>query len=89
MADVSEDARWDLRLPREVHEIVERAALERGQSVETFVVETTLAEAHRVLADRVSFVLGDEDWSALLNRLAQPARPNPRLSKLFPDTRER
>jgi uncharacterized protein (DUF1778 family) len=83
MADAPADVQWDLRVPREAHELVQRAAQERGQNVESFVVETTLAEAHRVLADRVRFVLGAEDWSALLNRLAQPAQLNQRLSTLF------
>jgi uncharacterized protein (DUF1778 family) len=82
MAEIK-PARWNLRIGAQTDSLVRRAASERDQSLTDFVVESASTQAEHVLADRVRFELGEDDWNAFVDLLDRPVRENPGLAKLF------
>ena len=76
-------SRWNLRIGSQTDSLVRRAASERDQSLTDFVVESAVTEAEHVLADRVRFELGEDEWNAFMELLDRPVRDNPGLAKLF------
>jgi uncharacterized protein (DUF1778 family) len=84
MAGVAtKDARRNLRLRAADDALIRHAAAETGQSVSEFLTSSALERAHEVLADQRSFVLDETTWSAFVEKLDRPPRPNPRLVELF------
>lgn len=53
------------------------------RSVSEFVLESALARAEERLADRRSFSLDGEQWTAFVAALDAPPRELPRIKKLF------
>jgi len=82
MAEIKH-ARWNLRIGAQTDSLVRPAASERDQSLHAFVVESASTQAEHVLADRVRFELGEDDWNAFVDLLDRPVRENPGLAKLF------
>lgn len=76
-------ARWDLRIGSHTDSLVRRAASERDQSLTDFVVESAVTEAERVLADRIRFELGEDEWRTFVGLLDRPVQDNPGLARLF------
>ena len=76
-------ARWNLRIGSQTDSLVRRAASERDQSLTDFVVESAVTEAEHVLADRVRFELGEDEWNAFMDLLDRPVQDNPGLAKLL------
>ena len=70
----------DLSLSRQAKQVSHIAA---HRSVSGFVLESALARAEETLADRQSFSLDGEQWTAFLAALDAPPRELPRLKKLF------
>lgn len=62
------------------------AARATHKSVNEFVLDCTLIEAEKLLADRRIFTLDRKSWSAFVEALNAPPRPNRRLRRLFSDS---
>jgi len=74
----------DLRLTREAKRALQAAAAVARCSVSEFVLESALARADEVLADRRTFGLDDAaQWKAFMAALDAPPRPMPRLERLL------
>lgn len=73
----------DLRLTPSAKRIIADAADSLGRSVTDFVIESALSRAHEALPDRRFFALNSDKWLELQKALDAPARPLPRLKRLF------
>ena len=73
----------DLRLSLQAKQVLRIAAIAAHRSVSEFVLESALARAEETLADRRSFILDDEQWTAFVAALDAPPRELPRIKKLF------
>lgn len=80
--DLKQD-RIELRATsRQVREIGEAAAAAH-KTRSDFMLEASMLEAQRVLADRRSFLLGDAERDEFLRLLDRPPAAKPRLRALF------
>ncbi len=73
------DRRLEIRTTARDREAIVQAAVSTGQDITSFVSESAVLAAQRVLADRTGFVLDAEQaaaWDALMDR---PARDVPGL----------
>lgn len=73
----------DLRVTRATKRTLETAASASNRSLSAFVLESALARADEMLADRRTFVLSKPEWAAFLAALDAPPRPLPRLQRLL------
>ena len=73
------DRRLEIRTTARDREVIVRAAASAGRDITSFVSESAVLAAQRVLADRTGFVLDTKQaamWDALMDR---PARDVPSL----------
>lgn len=73
------DRRLEIRTTARDREVIVQAAASLGQDITSFVSESAVLAAQRVLADRMGFVLDADQvaaWDALMDR---PARDVPSL----------
>ena len=82
-AQTAKTEKLDLRLSRQSKQVLRIAAIAAHRSVSEFVLESALARAEETLANRRSFCLDDEQWTAFVAALDAPPRELPRLKKLF------
>jgi uncharacterized protein (DUF1778 family) len=78
--------RISARVPESVHELLSRAAASVGATVNQFVLQTALEEAHRILERETVIQLKQRDAEFILALLDKPPKPNRRLReamKLF------
>jgi uncharacterized protein (DUF1778 family) len=73
----------DLRISPSAKARLQAAATALRRPVSDFVLESALAQADIALADRNSFVLDADRWTAFLEALDAPSRPLPRLKALL------
>jgi uncharacterized protein (DUF1778 family) len=81
-ADTKRD-RFNFRWSPKERELIEQAAEEQGIKPTDFVRDNAYVAAQRVLADRTTFRLSDEDWRAFTDALDCPAVDRPRLRRLM------
>lgn len=67
------------RVPHEVYETLCRAAELTGATVNQFLVQAALKEAHEVIEREEVIRLSLRDWNWLLDLMENPAEPNARL----------
>jgi uncharacterized protein (DUF1778 family) len=67
------------RVPHEVYETLCRAAELTGATVNQFLVQAALKEAHSVIEREESIRLSARDWNWLLALADKPPKPNDRL----------
>lgn len=72
-----------LRLTAAAKKMLRAAAQASQRSVSEFVVESAMARAQEVLADRRHFGLPAEQWAAFMKVLDEPVRSVPRAEKLL------
>jgi uncharacterized protein (DUF1778 family) len=82
-AQTAKTEKLDLRLSQQAKQALRIAAIAAHRSVSEFVLESALARAEETLADRRSFSLDGEQWTAFVAALDAPPREMPRLKKLF------
>jgi uncharacterized protein (DUF1778 family) len=82
-ARTTRSEKLDLRLTRDAKRALQAAAAVAHRSVSEFVLESALARADEVLADRRSFGLNAAQWKAFMDALDAPPRPVPRLKLLL------
>jgi uncharacterized protein (DUF1778 family) len=73
----------DLRLTPDDKWALKEAAAVVHRSVSEFVLESALAKANEALAERQTFGLDTEHWSAFLSALDAPSRDLPRMARLL------
>jgi uncharacterized protein (DUF1778 family) len=73
----------DLRLTARAKRALQSAAEVSHKTLSDFVLESALARADSVLAERQVFRVNAERWAAFLAALDVPPRPRPRLKKLL------
>jgi uncharacterized protein (DUF1778 family) len=71
------------RITREGKRLLGAAASAAHRSISEFVLESTLARASEVLADRQTFGLRPTKWKAFMAALDAPPGPLPRLARLL------
>lgn len=67
------------RVPRDVYETLCRAAELTGATVNQFLVQAALKEAHSVIEREEVIRLSARDWNWLLALADNPPKPNDRL----------
>lgn len=67
------------RVPREVYETLCRAAELAGATVNQFLVQSALKEAHAVIEREEVVRLSGRDWNWLLDLMENPPAPNAKL----------
>lgn len=73
----------DLRLTPKAKRVLRSAAEASHKSLSEFVLESALARADSILADRQIFRLDAKQWSAFMAALDAPPKPRPRLARLL------
>lgn len=76
---VAKQDRIGARVPHDVYETLCRAAELSGATVNQFLVQSALKEAHSVIEREEMIRLSSRDWSWLLELLDNPPKPNPKL----------
>ncbi len=75
-----------LRFSPSDKQTLQAAAVAMCTSVSNFVLQSALAEAEELLAERREFTLGAKDWDAFVAALDAPPRRHARLEQLFRET---
>ena len=76
---VAKQDRIGARVPRDVYETLCRAARLTGATVNQFLVQSALKEAHAVIEREDIIRLSARDWNWLLDLLENPPKPNAKL----------
>jgi uncharacterized protein (DUF1778 family) len=76
-------AKLDLRLTPRAKRALQSAAEASQKTLSDFVLESALARADRVLAERQIFRLDAKKWAAFMAALDAPPKPRPRLARLL------
>lgn len=78
--------RIEVRTPPEVKQLLKEAAKLNQQSVSEFLLQSGLAAAALVLANRQQFLLDDAQWAAFAEALEVESKPRPRLERLLSES---
>jgi uncharacterized protein (DUF1778 family) len=78
-AAVAKQDRIGARVPHGVYKTLCRAAELRGATVNQFLVQAALKEAHQVIEQEDLIRLSSRDWNWLLDLMENPPKPNARL----------
>jgi len=81
MATIS--SRIDVRTSQYDKAVLTRAAKVLGKSLSQFVLESTLKEAHSVIADNPQIQLSETQWEELQARLDNPVVDQAKLENLM------
>ena len=86
---VSGVARFNFRLPSEIKDRVEQAALASGVTVTDFAIDALAVSADEVLERQRSRTLSDIDRDRFLALLEMDSEPNAQLKQAFADHKDR
>lgn len=78
-------AQINFQLPTEIKEVVERAAIASGQSLQDFAIQTLVERANEVLEHQHVRTLSDRDRDLFLALLDSDVGPNEALRKAAED----
>jgi uncharacterized protein (DUF1778 family) len=78
-AAVVRQDRIGARVPREVYQTLCRAAELTGATVNQFLVQAALKEAHQVIEREEVIRLSPRDWAWLLDLMENPPKPNAKI----------
>jgi uncharacterized protein (DUF1778 family) len=73
----------DLRVAPDAKRMLQEAARERHTSLSQFVLDSAIAAATDVLAERTRVALNSEDWAAFMAALDAPPGTHPRMERLL------
>lgn len=82
-ATIQKDTRLDLRIENSQKKFLIYAASLRNMKLSTFVLDSALKEAEETAANKIHFLLSDQQWKTFCSALDKPAREIPQLKKLF------
>ena len=80
---LSKSERIDVRASLPVKQLLQEAARAAHKNVSEFLLDAGIMAANQMLADRLRFELGAEQWEAFQAALDQPVSAKPRLEKLL------
>jgi len=83
MSTAAKTARRNLRVSPTDDALFRTAAATVGESVSEFLVESGRTRAEMILADRVSFALDADAWTAFNQALDRPAAVKPAVAELI------
>lgn len=73
----------NLRAPKQLKELIDRAARVLGKSRTEFVLDSARSRAEDVLLDQRLFVLDHDRYTAFLRLLDEPPKPTEELKRLL------
>jgi uncharacterized protein (DUF1778 family) len=73
----------DIRITPEAKQILQQAAKQRHTTISQFVLESALASASTVRAERARFALNAEQWEAFMAALDAPPQQHPCMERLL------
>lgn len=76
-------ARINFRLPNDIKDVIERAAIASGQSITDFAIQTLVRTANEVLERQQARTLSDRDRDIFLALLDDEMEPNEALRSAF------
>lgn len=79
----SRSEKLDLRVAPEAKRMLQEAARERHTSLSQFVLDSAIAAATEVLAERTRIGLNSEDWTAFMEALDAAPRKHARMKQLL------
>lgn len=71
----------NIRIKREVRDLIDRAAELQGKNRTEFVLEATQRAAEEALLDRTSFTVSEDVYAAFLAKLDEPPQASERLRR--------
>ncbi len=77
------EVRLSIRTSAEQKDLLKRAALSRGADLSQFVLEASLEQARKVVADESVLVLSSTDYEQLCQAMDETPEPNPALRQLL------
>ena len=77
------ETRLSIRANAAQKELLKRAARARNTDLSKFVLEASLGEAKRLIADESVLILSSADYQQLCSALDEPALPNAELQRLL------
>jgi uncharacterized protein (DUF1778 family) len=80
---INRTEKLDLRLTARAKRTLQTAAEATHKTLSDFVLESALARADNVLAERQVFRVNAEQWEAFLAALDAPPKARPRLARLL------
>ena len=86
-ATAEKDDRVQFRVSSEDKKRLEKAAEARGVSLSSFITQTMLEEADRVISERNTTVLSERDWEAFMSALEKDS-PNEDLQEAIDEYNE-
>ncbi len=86
---ISGVSRFNFRLPSEIKDRVERAALASGVTVTDFAIEALAGSADDVLERQRNRTLSDKDRDRFLAILEMDSEPNAQLKQAFTNHKDR
>jgi uncharacterized protein (DUF1778 family) len=75
--------RFNVRASDREARLIRLGAEQRGVNITNFILESACAQAEQEVAEARSFELTSRNWKKFCDALDRPARPKPRLKKLF------
>lgn len=75
--------RIDVRTTSPVKQLLQDAARNCHKTVSEFLLDAGISAANTELANRLHFVLDDEQWASFQQALDRPVQDRPRLRKLL------
>ena len=75
--------RINIRVDSADRELFDRAAEAGDENLTQFLIERGRERAERLLADRTSFKVSEENWQEIVDALDRPAEPKSELIELF------
>lgn len=83
---ISEQARFDARLPKEQKEFFERAAYLGGfRSLTDFVIIAAQEKAKEIIKEKEQIIASERDSQIFFNAITKPRKPSETLKKAFDD----
>lgn len=77
------DVTINLRTPKPIKDLIDRAAKVVGKTRTEFVLESARKSAEDVLLDQRLFMLDDQQYEAFMSILKEPPAPTEKLKKLL------
>lgn len=87
--ETTQAARLNFRLPTEIKERIENAALVSGVTVTDFAITALAERSEEVLEKHQMRKLSDRDRNIFLNLIENPPKPNDKLKKAVKEYRKR
>ena len=75
--------RINIRVDSADRELFDRAAEAGDENLTQFLIESGRERAERLLADRTTFQVAEENWQEIVDVLDRPAEPKSELIELF------